>query len=307
MSAGTHKQSFRINEELDLDNSLFADYSFSWSPNACFINDPAPATRKQRLSKNYVSVQNNPIATPVTHGSLRKVRSILKVSSRKVSSAEEVAEPGNALEDDLGLQRHAQPTSKSVSQHRSRQSLDQRSNFTDKPSRSSMVSKRLSISSLFSESDREMKRKRNKLRKKSRQSLCLPQAVSYEALDLPPGVTQSGRGIGYTYRSPTSQSRLSLNQLNAKNFLSILGGFLSGKNTSAENLPNSRNDVMQHIYGSNWSVAHTAEAMMSTTNFGIPDGLGRRVDSMDGGRDFMTTAMSAKRSMDTQIASAGYN
>ena len=41
---------------------------------------------------------------------------------------------------------------------------------------------------------------------------------------------------------------------------------------SADNLPRTRKDVMQQIYGSNWSIAH------STINFGIPEGLGQRVD-----------------------------
>lgn len=278
------------------DDNIFADYSFSWAPGASFINEPATAITSSRLSRQYVAVQHAHEAPPTDPSrSLRNVRSILKQPSQRL--LDEDKQPGAKH----GLRRSGSLYSETFEIARSNKPIDKHTSLPPNPSRTSVISKRLSLASLFTETDSGKKRRRNKLKKRSRQSLCVPSAVSREPLCLPPGITQSGRGIGYTHASTVSRSHLSLTNLSTKACFSALGALLGGKNDSAENLPRSRNDVMQHIYGSNWSVAHTNEAVMSTVNFGIPDGLGRRVDSIDGGSNFATATMAPKRSMEAKF------
>ena len=288
---GAYRQNhgYRNDDETlpDLDGSLFEDYSFSWAPNACFINQPAPDNGKQRLSKHYVSVLQKSTDSCQISDSLGNVRSILKDPSQTRSGTERL-EPGDALGFEIDILLHSTPAHNESSQQRNLQQRNNgRASLAHKPSLASVLSKRLSISSLRSNKTlSNEKRKRNVLKKRSRQSVFSAHAVSHEAPSLPPGIIQSGRGIGYTFTPQSSHSRLPLRKAASRKCLSMLNSLVGAKNASAENLPRNRDDVMQHIYGSNWSVAHTTEAMLSTINFGIPEGLGRRVDSIDGGSNF---------------------
>ncbi|KLO20009.1 hypothetical protein SCHPADRAFT_24760 [Schizopora paradoxa] len=99
-------------------------------------------------------------------------------------------------------------------------------------------------------------------------------SVSSATPNLPAGIVQTGRGIGYSHTPQASRSKISLVSIKSNSCFGKIKfpniNMLACK--SADNLPRTRKDVMQQIYGSNWSIAH------STINFGIPEGLGQRVD-----------------------------
>lgn len=133
--------------------------------------------------------------------------------------------------------------------------------------RTSIISHRKSISSIFEKST-------------STKRLSIINGPDIpEVPNLPHGIIQQGRGIGYTHASPVTHSRLSLASLKSTTscfakLVSALGG--GALVTPADKVPKSRNEIMQQIYGSTWSV--NSAARMSSVTFGIPEGLGRRVD-----------------------------
>lgn len=101
--------------------------------------------------------------------------------------------------------------------------------------------------------------------------------VSCGTVNLPPGITQTGKGIGFTPAQLTSRSRMSVVSVAPNSCMRGLAAMF-GFGKKPPPVPRTRDEVMQQIYGSTWSVH---EAQNSTVTFGIPDGLGPRRDSVD--------------------------
>lgn len=107
-------------------------------------------------------------------------------------------------------------------------------------------------------------------------------SVSSAIPNLPDGVVQSGRGIGYSHTPQGSRSKLSLVSVNTTSCFKLFSlSNLRQMSCNRTTTPRTRTDVMQQIYGSNWSIAQSIEGRMSSITFGIPEGLGRRVDDED--------------------------
>lgn len=143
---------------------------------------------------------------------------------------------------------------------------------------SSALTARKSMMSMLSEiGARKIKEKKSTISGKHK-SGC-ESGVSCGTLDLPNGITQTGRGIGFTpAHHSASRSHVSLASVAPRSCIKGLSALLGFRRSKPPPLPKSRDEVMQQIYGSTWSVH---EAQMSTVTFGIPDGLGPRRDSVD--------------------------
>ncbi|KAL5534511.1 hypothetical protein ACEPAG_974 [Sanghuangporus baumii] len=145
--------------------------------------------------------------------------------------------------------------------------------------RSSVLSPRRSMVSMLGEMSVD-KAKLYRNTSRSRYRAGCKGSLSSGTISLPKGVVQTGQGIGFTYIPQASRSRLSFSSTKTQSCFKGISKLFGRGSDSPENLPRSRNEVMQQIYGSTWSI-NTNEAQMSTVSFGIPDGLGRRVDSLD--------------------------
>lgn len=217
-------------------------------------------------------------------GAVRRVRSILKRPSVYFSGDFSADQVTNANSDFLDLQRsssqlHKNATPRGPRKLRKKRSSVAASSFVQSPS---ALSKRKSVASMIS---------RISFRRPDDDEGLPPlpvlkfldasdMSVSSAALNLPKGIVQSGKGIGFHYAPPASRSRLSLSSATKRSCFSGLKMLCKGPCRSSGEAGKSRHDVMNHIYGSTWSM-HTNEAQMSTVTFTLPEGLGRRVDSLD--------------------------
>ena len=142
----------------------------------------------------------------------------------------------------------------------------------------SALASRKSILSMLSElSVRKIKEKKSTISAKHKTGTGCETAVSSGVPNLPSGVTQTGRGIGFTPAHHESRSRMSLASVAPSSCIKGLSALLRFKNKPPPP-PKSHDEVARQIYGSTWSLH---EAQMSTVTFGIPDGLGPRRDSVD--------------------------
>lgn len=260
-----------IDNSLDTDVSVFDGFTFTWDPSS---KSPGEQTVVP-TAPNSVDPENQDGPLPQKRSN---IRSILKSPSIYFSGDTKGAEPKNSG-DFLDLCHSTSRLSLSATSEHPRKLRKRR--LSGSAARPSALSKRKSMVSILSEIGIGKGGVNKTVPPNKYQDGC-ESSMSSGNLNLPKGIVHSGRGIGFTCASHevASRSRLSLSSMKTQTcFKSIL--ILFGRHRkSPENLPRSRNDVMQQIYGSTWSI-HTNEAQMSTGTFGIPDGLGRRVDSID--------------------------
>ena len=255
-------------DDTPLDNvatDAFDGYSFIWHPE----EDEGDA---DDFGKLRVVKSGNYEAAPV----LRNIRSILKSPSPRFQEHPGIGESICKQTDFLDLNRSATRFEMFCTPDRRRKLRKKRSSVAGASKPDSIVSKRKSVVSLFSVYS--AKNSKSKEAVATNQLSNFEASVSSNTLNLPKGIVQSGKGIGFTYTPPASRSHLSLASVASTSCFGKLGVLINKLGKSSENLPKSRTDVMQQIYGSTWSISQT-EARMSTVTFGIPDGLGRRVDS----------------------------
>ncbi|KAL5518698.1 hypothetical protein ACEPAH_381 [Sanghuangporus vaninii] len=256
----------------ELDNSPspaasdFDGFTFTWQPSTTSPGDETAAhsCRSSAVLETHESTSPSKISN---------IRSILKIPSvyfTRDTGTSDTVKPTDFL--DL-----RQSTSRiNFSAKRPRKLVKKR---LSSGVRSSVLSTRRSTVSMLSKTSVDKARlfrtdSRSKYRAGCKNSL------SSGTTNLPKGVVQTGRGIGFTYIPQASRSRLSLSSTKTQSCFKSISKLFGRGSDSPENLPRSRNEVMQQIYGSTWSV-HMNEAQMSTVSLGIPDGLGRRVDSLD--------------------------
>lgn len=271
-----------------LRNDLFDGYDFIWQPIQA-TNTHAEITEE---SRGYVCTADSELYGPTGDESSSSsnatampsapVRSILKEPSERFAADERP--PLDVLLktfEDAEMKRQDSEQCIENVLKQPRKLRKRRSCIPSTVVDSPAISKHRSVSSLFINVFNTEGKAVNKLRKKNRLSNC--RRSSSNNYDLPRGVVQTGRGIGYTHTPPASRSRLSFSSVASGSCFGKLGFSLNSGRKSTDNLQSSHTQVMQQIFGSNWSIAHTNEARMSTVTFGMPDGLGRRVDSMDNG------------------------
>lgn len=275
-----------------LRNDLFDGYDFIWQPIQERNNTHAEITEESRgyvcTADSELYAQQGPTGDDSSSSSnatampTAPVRSILKEPSDRFPADERPPLDVllKAFEDAEMKRQDSQQCNVNVLKQ-PRKLRKRRSCIPSTVVESSAISKHRSVSSLFIAVFHTEGKAVNKLRKKNRLSDC--RQSSSNNYDLPRGVVQSGKGIGYTHTPPASRSRLSFSSVASGSCFGKLGFSLNSGRKSTDNLQSSHTQVMQQIFGSNWSIAHTNEARMSTVTFGIPDGLGRRVDSMDNG------------------------
>ncbi|KAL5535258.1 hypothetical protein ACEPAF_3352 [Sanghuangporus sanghuang] len=255
----------------ELDNSPsaasdFDGFTFTWQP---ITTSPGDETIAHSCRSSAV-LEAHEITRPSKRSNIRSILKIPSVYFTRDSGTSDTAKPTDFL--DL---RHS--TSRiNFSAKRPRKLVKKR---PSSGARSSVLSTRRSMVSMLSKTSVDKARlcrsdSRNKYRAGCEGSL------SNGTINLPKGVVQTGQGIGFTYVPQASRSRLSLSSTKTQSCFKSISKLFGRDSDSPENLPRSRNEVMQQIYGSTWGV-HTDEAQMSTVSFGIPDGLGRRVDLLD--------------------------
>jgi len=200
-----------------------------------------------------------------------EVRSILRSPSRHF--------PGDSLSvaDFPSLRRSLSRSSLGAS---ARKLQKKRSTLVGATPRLSVLMNRKSMSSLLGIASSDVKKDSScvdPMGASPHHRLMNRSSVSSATPNFPTGIVQSGRGIGYSHTPQASRSKISLVSVKSNTCFGKISlpniNILACK--SADNLPRTRKDVMQQIYGSNWSVAH------STITFGIPEGLGQRVDDED--------------------------
>lgn len=256
---------------MPLDNvaeNAFDGYSFTWTP------EDVPSD-VEYFGKPFEENSNKHANSPV----IRNIRSILKSPSLRFQEHSALGDTALKHTDFLDLNRSGTHLGIFETPDRPRKLRKKRSSHVPGiENRNSTLTNRKSMVSLFSLSSTK-----NLKVAESTSPNRLPNyetSVSSCTVNLPKGVVQSGKGIGFTYTPPASRSHLSLASVASSSCFGKLGNLLHRLGRSTENLPKSRADVMQQIYGSTWSISQT-EARMSAVTFGIPDGLGRRVDSND--------------------------
>lgn len=248
--------------------SDFDDFTFSWDPDPVLPCD-------NTVAQSYES----PAADPDKRGtapSQRKsiARSVLK--SRSLYFARD-SRPSDVVESSNFLDLGDATVKFNRSGKRPRKLVKKRPPSSGV--RSSVLSTRRSTISMLSEMNvGRVKTWKTALRGKY--SAGCEGSMSCTTVAFPEGIVQTGRGIGFTYIPQASCSRLSLSSTKTQSCLRSISRLFKMGSDFPENLPRSRDEVMQHIHGSTWSV-HTNEAQMSTISLGTPDGFGRRADSLD--------------------------
>lgn len=216
-------------------------------------------------------------------GAVHRVRSILKRPSVYFSGDTSTDQAPTNDGDFLNLQRSTSQLHKNITPRCPRKLRKKRSSVTpSSPAHSaSALSKRKSVASMISrisfrkpEDDEDIPPLPKFLDASDR-------SISSAALNLPKGVIQTGKGIGFHYAPPSCRSRLSLSSVTKKSCFSGLRQLFNGQYRKSDEAEKSRHVVMNHIYGSTWSVHTNNEARMSTVTFTLPEGLGRRIDSVD--------------------------
>lgn len=243
------------------------DFSFDWEESSKKLEQPENEQYCVETSKS------GPI--------VRRVQSILKRPSVYFSGDNVSDNMTNVDGDFLDLRRSASQLHKNITSRSPRKLRKKRSsaNIPASDEKTSPLRKRMSMASMIS---------RISFRKPDDEdtpplplSKLVNTSVSSAALNLPKGVVQSGKGIGFHYAPTSSRSHVSLSSVSRKSCFSGFTAMLKHHHKDASNMKRSRHDVMNHIYGSSWSMHTNNEAQMSTVTFTLPDGLGRRVDSID--------------------------
>lgn len=252
-----------LDDSPDTDTSGFDGFSFTWEPS---IFSPGEET----VAEPDATCLETLDVLPRTK--LDRIRSILKSPSIHFATDSKATED-HGSGDFLDL-RHS--TSRlSVGGKKAPPKKLRKKRMSVPGARSSFLSTRKSMSSILNEINIS-----KEMRKGAESNKGCENSTSGGTLDLPKGIVQSGRGIGFTYNPQASRSRISLSSTTTNSCFKGISVLFSGRGSAQENIPRSRNEVMQQIYGSTWSL-HTNEAQASTVTFGIPDGLGRRADSVD--------------------------
>lgn len=234
------------------ETSDFDEFSYDW--------DPALGAPEEKLDTGYT------LDSP--RSSAQKVRGILKSSSGDPFSTKAVYETSG---DFLNL-----CSSSRVSFHQGlgRPRKLQKTRPSEAGSRSSILQNRRSMISIISEMSKKSLvggKSTNKSRK-----LC-EGSVSSGTLNLPKGVVQNGRGIGFTHVPQAAQSQISISSSTNQSCLKCLALFSSWPISASRSVFKTKKNIMQQTYGSTWSVQ--TDACMSTVSLETPDGLGRQVES----------------------------
>lgn len=272
------------------DHDAFEGFSFTWDPSAVCVER---VTEVQGLS--HAPTKQSSVTKKVSDGDalgksaqapsslsrrsspvIRHIRSILKEPSARFS-ADRHSGLKHSVKTEMEDTNSCQNTT--ATPERSQKLRKRRSSVPSNAAQPSFVSNRKPSVSLSVEPSPTAAPGRNKLRKQNRLSCSSgPPPLP----DLPRDIVQNGRGIGYTHTPPGSRSHISLSSIASKScFASLASGLgLRKREKVGANLPvRSRTMIMQQIYGSSWSIGLDNEARTSTVTFGIPDGLGPRVDS----------------------------
>ncbi|KAI5123727.1 hypothetical protein M0805_000320 [Coniferiporia weirii] len=262
------------NDGLITDSLDFDGYTFVWD----FSSGGCEAHRLAQDGSNMAAFKDacNGYSFPAIKD---HVRSILKSPSLYFPGDPTIA--GSARpESFLDLRRSTPGLGLCTTPERTGKLRKKKLSTGSTPVRSLIPSARKSVSSIFSEVGIGICREREKstLRKEHFARHESPETTG--TLNLPKGVVQSGRGIGFTYVHPASQSRLSPSSVTPRSCFSGFSTLVKRFGGSSDDLEGSKDGAVQKVYGNTWSV-HTNEAQMSNVTFGMPDGLGHCMESVE--------------------------
>ena len=247
-------------EEIELDPAAFDSFTFTWdrwaSPETPLL-DAFPATP---YSEDF---PQEPQEDTKKRSIFRNPSVYFARDSRNATKTSDFLDLGYSTSQ-LSLHESTRP-------RKLRKQPTARSNLN-----SSALASRKSIVSMLSEFNiRKIKEKKSAI--SSKHKFGFEKGVSCGTINLPQGVTQTGQGIGFTPAHHASRSHMSVVSVAPTSCMKGLAT-LFGFRKKPPPPPRTREEIMQQIYGSTWSVH---EAQMSTVTFGIPDGLGPRRDSID--------------------------